>query len=119
MRRYASQLSAAQVPDVDHGRGQLDVAHTLAPDLGAGDLDAAALTDDAPEPDALVLAAVALPVLGGTEDLLAEQPVLLRAQRPVVDGLGLLDLAVRPRADGLRRGQSDPQLVEVVDVQHD
>ena len=109
---------APEVPDVDDGRGQLDVAHALAPDLRAGDLDATALADDAPEADALVLAAVALPVLGGTEDLLAEQTVLLRAQRPVVDGLGLLDLSVGPRADGLRGGQSDTELVEIIDVQH-
>ena len=109
---------AAQVPDVHDGGGELDVAHALAPHLRARDLDAAALADDAPEADALVLAAVALPVLGGTEDLLAEEPVLLRAQGPVVDGLGLLDLSVGPRADGLRGGQSDTELVEIVDVQH-
>jgi hypothetical protein len=50
------------------------VAHALAPHLRARDLDATALADDPLEPDALVLAAVALPVLGGTEDLLAEKP---------------------------------------------
>ncbi len=110
---------AAQVPDVDHGGGQLDVAHALAPDLRAGHLDAAALTDDALEADALVLAAVALPVLGGPEDLLAEQAVLLRLERAVVDRLGLLDLAVGPRADRVRRGQGDRELVEVVDVEHE
>jgi hypothetical protein len=109
---------AAEVPDV-HDRGrQLDVAHALAPDLGAGDLHAAALADDALEADALVLAAVALPVLGGTEDLLAEEPVLLRLERAVVDGLRLLHLAVGPRADGVGRGQTDPELAEVVDVEH-
>ena len=84
----------AQVPDVHDGRGELDVAHALAADLRARDLDAAALADDALEPDALVLAAVALPVLGRPEDLLAEQAVLLGAQRAVVDRLGLLHLAV-------------------------
>ena len=71
---------AAQVPDVHDRGGELDVAHPLAAHLGAGDLDAAALADDAAEADALVLAAVALPVLGRPEDLLAEQAVLLRAQ---------------------------------------
>src|SRR5205807_2337604 len=64
---------AFEVPDVGDRRGQLDVAHPLPPDLGASDLDTTALTDDALEPDALVLAAVALPVPGGTEDLLAEK----------------------------------------------
>ena len=108
---------AAQVPDVHDGRGQLNVAHAVAADLGPGDLDAAALADDALEAHPLVLAAVALPVLGRAEDLLAEEPVLLGAQRAVVDRLGLLDLAVGPTPDGVARGQSDAQLVEGVDVQ--
>src|SRR5205085_3757802 len=107
----------AQVPDVDDGRRQLDVAHALAADLGSGDLDAAALADDALEADALVLAAVALPVLGGTEDLLAEEPVLLRLQGAVVDGLRLLDLAVGPRPDRIGGCQRDSELVEIVDVE--
>jgi hypothetical protein len=81
------------------------VAHALAAHLGAGHLDAAALADDALEADALVLAAGALPVLGGTEDLLAEQAVLLGLERAVVDGLGLLDLAVRPAANLVGRGE--------------
>ena len=109
---------ALEVPDVRDGRRELDVAHAVAADLRAGHLDAAALTDDALEPDALVLPAVALPVAGGTEDPLAEQAVLLRLQRPVVDGLRLLHLAVRPGPDLIRRGQPDPQLIEVVDVKH-
>jgi len=109
---------ALEVPDVRDRRGQLDVAHPLAPHLGASDLDAAALTDDALEPDALVLAAVALPVPGRTEDLLAEEPVLLRLERAVVDRLGLLDLAVRPLADVLAGGQADTELVEEIDVEH-
>src|SRR3546814_8449580 len=51
------RTGAAEVPDV-HDRGsQLDVAHALAPDLRAGDLDAAALADDALEAHPLVLSA--------------------------------------------------------------
>src|SRR5262249_59433667 len=53
---------ALEEPDVRDRRGQVDVAHALAPDLLAGHLDAAALADDALVADALVLAAVALPV---------------------------------------------------------
>ena len=107
-----------EVPDVGDRSGQLDVAHPLAADLGPGDLHATALADDALEPDALVLPAVALPVPGGAEDLLAEEPVLLRLERAVVDRLGLLDLAVGPRPDLLGRGQADPELIKVVDVEH-
>ena len=107
-----------EVPDVGDGGGELDVAHPLTAHLGARDLDATALTDDALEADALVLAAVALPVPGRAEDALAEQALLLRLEGAVVDGLGLLDLAVAPLADGLRGGEADAQLVEEVDVEH-
>ena len=123
LRRQVEQVAQAardalEVPDVRDRRGQLDVAHPLTTHLGAGDLDAAALADDALEAHALVLAAVALPVPGRTEDLLAEEPVLLGLEGAVVDGLGLLDLAVRPRADVVGGGQADAQLVEEVDVEH-
>src|SRR5205823_14555980 len=104
--------------DVRHRSGELDVTHPVTTDLGPRNLDAAPLADDALEPDPLVLAAVALPIAGRPEDPLAEQSVLLGLQRPVVDGLRLLDLAVRPRPDLVRRGQADPKLVEVVDVEH-
>src|SRR5205823_2631348 len=110
--------NALEVPDVRDRGGELDVTHPLAPDLRARDLDAAALTDDALEPDALVLAAVALPVLGRPEDLLAEQAVLFGLERAVVDRLRLLHLAVRPHADLLRGGERDGQLGGVVDVEH-
>jgi hypothetical protein len=99
-----------------NGGSQFDVAHPLAAHLGAGNLHAAPLADDALEPDALVLAAVALPVPGRAENLLAEEPVLLWLQGPVVNGLRLLDLAVRPQPNVIRRGKANPQVVEEVDV---
>ena len=105
-----------EVPDVGDRRGQLDVAHPLTTHLGTGHLDAAALTDDALEADALVLAAVALPVASRSEDLLAEQAVLLRLERAVVDGLRLLDLAVGPVTDVVRGRQTDSEFIEEVDV---
>src|SRR5262249_15975761 len=82
-RRQVEQVAEArrnalEVPDVRDRGSELDVAHPLPAYLRAGHLDAAALADDALEPDALVLAAVALPVPGGTEDLLAEQAILFR-----------------------------------------
>src|SRR5207302_37850 len=107
-----------EVPDVGDRRGELDVAHALPADLGPGDLYTAALADDPLEPDPLVLAAVALPVTGRPEDPLTEQAVLLRLQRPVVDGLRLLDLAIRPRPDLIGRRQPDPQFIEIVHVEH-
>ena len=92
--------------------GELDVAHALAAHGGLGDLDAAALADDALEAHALVLAAGALPVAGRSEDLLPEQAVLLGLERAVVDRLRLLDLTVRPPADVLRGGEADAELVK-------
>ena len=123
LRRQVEQVAEArrdalEVPDVGDRGGELDVAHPLTTDLGPRDLDTAALADDALEADALVLAAVALPVPGGTEDLLAEQAVLLGLERAVVDRLRLLDLAVGPGADVVGGRQTDAQLVEEVDVEH-
>ena len=83
-----------EVPDVRHRGGQLNVAHPLTTHLGTSDLDTTALTDDALEAHALVLTAVALPVTSRSEDLLAEQAVLLRLESAVVDGFRLLDLAM-------------------------
>src|SRR6185503_7488004 len=87
LRRHVDQVAdpaghALEEPDVGDGSGEVDVAHALAADLGPGHLDAASLADDALEPDPLVLTAVALPVPGGTEDLLAEQAILLGLQGP-------------------------------------
>ena len=98
---------ALEIPNVAHRRGQLDVAHPLPADLGPGDLHAAAVADFPLVADFLVLAAVALPVLGGPEDALAEEAVPLGLQGAVVDGLGLLHLAVGPGADLLRGGHAD------------
>ena len=101
-------------PDVGDRRRQLDVAHAFAPDLGLDHLDAALLADDAAVLHALVLAAQALVILDGTENPRAEQPVALGLERPVVDGFGLLDLAVGPGADLLRARDRDLDLVELL-----
>ena len=96
--------------------GKFDVPHALTANFGARHLDATTLTNDALEAHPLVLPAVALPVPRRPEDLLAEQAVLFRLQRPVVDGLRLLDLAVRPGADVISRREADTQIIEEVDV---
>src|SRR5580700_1120345 len=95
-----------------HRRGELDVPHPLAPHFRQRDFDAAFLADDAAELHALVLAAQALVVLDRSEDAGAEQPVTLRLEGAVVDGLRLLDLAVAPGADALGAGDRDADLVE-------
>ena len=93
--------------------GELDVAHALAAHLGERDFDAALLADHAAVLEALVLAAQALVVLDRAEDLGAEEAVALRLEGAVVDGLRLLHLAVRPRADLLGRSEPDADGVEL------
>ena len=88
------------------------MAHALAAHAAQRDFDAALLADDALELHALVLAAQALVVLHRPEDARAEQAVTLRLEGAVVDGLGLLDLAVRPGQDLLRAGDRDLHLIE-------
>ncbi len=110
--RADARGQALQEPDVGDGRGQIDVAHALAADLRLDDLDAALLAHHAAMAHALVLAAVALVVLRRPEDLGAEEPVPLRLERPVVDRLGLLHLAMRPRPDLVRRRERDANRVE-------
>src|SRR5699024_9680940 len=77
-----------------------------------GDLEAAVLTVLALITDTLIFAAVALPVLGGSKDALAEQAVPLGLQGAVVDGLGLLHLAVAPFTDLVGRGKTDLDRIE-------
>ena len=109
---------ALEVPDVADRARELDVTHPLAADLAAGDLDATLVADDALVADPLVLAAVALPVLRRTEDALVEETVLFRLERPVVDGLGLRHLALRPLPDLVRAGERDTDRAEVIDLEH-
>src|SRR6187431_2507829 len=88
------------------------MAHALAPDARQRDLDRALLADDALVLHALVLAAQALIVLDRPEDAGAEQAVALGLEGTVVDGLRLLDFAIRPRQNLLRRRNRNPDLVE-------
>ena len=107
-----ARRDALEEPDVRNGHRQLDVAEPLAAHLRLRHFHAAAVADHAAVADALVLAAVALPVLDRPEDLLAEQAVLLGLERAVVDGFGLRHLAVRPAAHDVGRRQPDPDGIE-------
>src|SRR5690606_12633046 len=69
---------AFEEPDVRDRARELDVTHALAPHPRAGDFDAALVAHHAAVLHALVLAAEALPVGDGAEDLGAEQTVPLR-----------------------------------------
>ena len=108
----------AQIPDVHHWRSELDVAHALAAHLATRHFDTTALADDALKAHPLVLTAVALPVACWSEDLLAEESVLFRTQRAVVDRFGFLHLTVGPLFDLVGSCQTDLQLVKHVYVKH-
>ncbi len=110
--------NALEIPDVRYRCRELDVTHALTTDLGVGNLDTAAVADEVLSANLLLLvfAALALKLLGGSEDLLAEQSAGLRLQRSVVDRLRLLDLVVgdiagsacsRPFTDLIVGSQSD------------
>ena len=93
---------------------QLDVSHSLSSDLRLGDLYAAAVADNPLVADSLVLPAVALPVLHRSEDPLAEQAVLFRLERSVVDGFRLGYFTMRPFQNLFRRCQTDFHRFEII-----
>ena len=93
--------------------GELNVSHPFPTDLLLGNLDAASVTDNSAVLDSLVLAAVALVILGRTENLLTEKTVPLRLVGPVIDRLRLEDLSRRPFLDVFRRSKSDADSFEI------
>ena len=95
---------ALEKPDVGDRRGKPDVTHPFPPHLRLDHFDPAFLADDAPVFHALVLAAVALVILGGAEDLGAEEAVFFGLEGPIVDRLRLLHLSMGPGLDLLGRG---------------
>src|SRR5690606_30483943 len=105
---------ALQEPDVRNGAGQLDVTHTLAAHLGNSDLNAAFFADNAAMLETLVLAAKTFVVFYRAKNLGAEQAITLGLERAVVDGLGLTDFTVRPRAHLLGRRNTDLDGVELL-----
>ena len=120
-----AQRDVQQVPDAarqsleePHVRaraGQFDVAQTFAADARQRNFHAALVADDAAVLHALILAAQALPILGGAEDAGAEQPVALRLEGPVVDGLRLGDFSMAPAPDFFRRSQRNADRIKIRD----
>src|ERR1700753_3686357 len=88
------------------------MAQPLAPDPRQRHFDRALLADDALVFHALVLAAQALVILDRPENAGTEQAITLGLEGAVVDGLRLLDFAVGPRQNLLRRRDRNPDLVE-------
>src|SRR5690554_4804214 len=97
-----------------NGAGQLNVGHALATYFGDSNLDTAFFADDTTVLEPFVLAAKTFIVFDGAEDFGAEQTVTLGFERAVVDGLGLADFSVRPRAHLLRRSDADLDGIELL-----
>ena len=102
-----------EIADVCDGYDELDVSGAFATHFLFGHFHTATVADDAFIANALVLAAMALVVLGGTEDAFAEQAVALGLVGSVVDGFGLQHFAVGVGLNLFGRGQSDGDLREV------
>ena len=89
------------------------MTHALTTNGALGYLNTASLTNNALEANALVLSTRAFPVLGWTEDLLAEKAVLFRLEGSVVDGLRLLNLTRGPGTNILAGSEANAKGAEV------
>ena len=106
---------ALEEPHVRTGAGQFDMAQAFPADARQRNFHAALVANHAAVLHALILAAQALPILGGAEDTGAEQPVALRLKGPVVDGLRLGDFSMAPAPDFFRRGQRNADRIKIRD----
>ena len=79
-----------------YGSGKLDVSHSLSSYLCLSDLNAALVAYNALISDALILSAVAFPILCRSEYLLAEESVLFGFLSSIIDGFRFQNFAVRP-----------------------
>lgn len=91
--------------------GQSDMSHPLPAHLGLDDFHPALLADNAPVLHPFVFTAIAFIVFGGAKDLGTEEPVFFRFEGPIVNGLRLFDLSMRPGFDFFRRGDRDPDSI--------
>src|SRR3989338_8778624 len=83
---------------------QFDMPHTFAPDSRTRNENPATIAGNAFKFNPFIFTAVALPIAYGAKNLLAEKAVFFRFKSAVIERLGLLDGAMRPRANHLRRG---------------
>ena len=72
---------AFEIPNMRDRRSQLDMPHALTPHFSARDLNSATIADHALKANALILAAMALPIFGRTKDLFTEETIALRLER--------------------------------------
>jgi hypothetical protein len=84
----------SEVPDVDDRHCKGDMPHPFPPDALLSDFHAAPVADDAAVADPFVLPAMAFPIPYRSKDFFAEQPILLRPERPIVDGFRFRDFTM-------------------------
>ncbi len=97
----------AEVPDVHHRHDEGDVSHSFATHLFLRHLDTATVAHDPLVTDPLVLSAVALIILHGTENAFAKQSVAFGFIGTVVDRFGFEHLAAGLCQNLLGRRQSN------------
>ena len=101
-----------------YGSGEFDMTHSLSSDFRFGNFDAALFADDTFISYSFIFTAVALPVLGRSENSLAVQTVFLGFLRAVVNGLGAGNLAVRPLSYLFGRRHAYLYGIEIVKFKH-
>ena len=84
---------------MSHWARKFNVTHSLSTNFCQRNFNTTFLADNTAVLESLVLSAEALVVLDRAKNLGAEKTIALRLERTVVNSLGLLDLAVRPRSD--------------------
>ena len=100
-------------PDVGGRRSQFDMAHAFATDFRQRHFGTAFFADDAAVFHALVFTTQAFVILDRTENGGAEQAVALRLEGTIVDGFRFFDFTERPRADQVRRSQTNLDTVKI------
>ncbi len=95
-----------------NGAGKLNMAHAFTTHLGQRNFNTALFADNTAEFHPLVFAAKAFIVLDRTKNTRAEQAIPFWLERTIVDGLGLLDFAIRPGTDLFGRCQLNLDLIK-------
>src|SRR5450759_4318230 len=94
------------------------MSHALTTHLLALHLYTALVTDNSLKTDAFIFTAVALPVLGGSEDTLTEQSIFFWFERSVVNRLWFRDLTVAPTTNLFWASEANTDCVKVIYFEH-
>src|SRR5690606_33392995 len=103
-----------QKPDMRYWAGQFNMSHAITANLGQRYFYTAFLTNDAAVLHALVFTAQTFVVLDRTKDLRAEQTLALRFEGAIVDCFWLFDFTKGPRANHLRRCETNADRVKLL-----